>query len=500
MSEEMQHEDALEQRLRAHYASELGQPPSLAETWTLLQDELLSTPRREPINAPAVQWYPAPARPFPPLPTSVHQTHAFRLRSVLSIVAAALLVALFAMVLLHPFGRTSGTTTTTTSDTPLPAGFTVHVLAPDEIWTGTSLADLQMLSTDEGWAVGSRDITTRDPVSHKPLTNSESLILHYTHGKWTASRDVFPYVNLTSISMLSATDGWASGWAPGSASGGVSTSQFTPILLHYSGGHWTSVQAPGQGEIDNLSMLSPRDGWAIQKQMSPDVSGPYSFRTTLLHYDGTAWSTADTGDMSLLALAMLSPSEGWATGMDGVIARFQNDTWTRWPTPAPGDISTIAMVSPTDGWMAGVAPGYSADPKFQKPHHLFMLHYNGHDWQPVTLPALPNLLTVYPSAPHPQNNTGTSSTDPGSFGDIAMASPEEGWASGDFAGGASVLYHYSDGKWHLYPFGVNATLGTIRMVSAGEGWEIGGKYDFVSNREDTVILHYTNGSWTIYKP
>lgn len=375
----------------------------------------------------------------------------------------------------------------------------MHVLAPDETWTGIGLADLQMLSAGEGWAVGGSDNITRDPVTHKNFTNPESLILHYTHGKWTASRDVFPFVNLTSISMLSATDGWASGSGPGSASGSVGTSQFTPVLLHYSGGHWTSVQAPGQGEIDDLSMLTPRDGWAIL--VSYTVGGPQPIRSsTLLHYDGTAWSIVDSGGISLISLAMLSPSEGWATGQDGVIVHFQSGRWTRWPTTAPGDITTIAMVSPTDGWMAGVAPGYSADPKFQKPHHLFMLHYNGHDWQPVTLPALPNLLTVYPSASRPQNNTGTSSTDPGSIGDIAMASPEEGWASGDFAGSASVLYHYSDGRWHLYPFGVNATLGTIRMVSAGEGWAIGGRYDFVANREDTVILHYTNGSWTIYKP
>lgn len=498
MSEEMQHEDALEQRLRAHYASDLGQPPSPATVWTSLQDKLASSSQGEANSTPATHRRRAPTRPAPAFPPILHETHALRLRSVLSVVAAGLVIALFATVLLHPFGGHTGGRITAT-EPPLPAGFTVHVLTPDELWTGTNVADLQMLSADEGWAVGSSDNLTKDPVTHKNFMNPESLILHYTHGKWTTSRDVFPFVGLSSISMLSATDGWASGSAPGNASDSAGTPQFVPVLLHYSGGHWASVRAPGQGEIDSLSMLSPRDGWAIQ--VTYIGGSPQPIRSSsLLHYDGTAWSTADTGGISPMMLEMLSPSEGWIVGQDGAIAHFQNGTWTRWPTTAPGDINSITMVSPTDGWIAGVAPSYSADPKYQKPHHLFMLHYDGHDWQPATLPALPNLQTVYPGAPQPQNNTGPAPSDPGFIGDIAMASPEEGWAAGNLSGQASVLYHYSDGKWHLYPFGVNALLGTIRMISPGEGWATGFRYDSVANREDTVLLHYTQGSWTVYKP
>ncbi|HEX8036315.1 MAG TPA: hypothetical protein VF510_20825 [Ktedonobacterales bacterium] len=475
MSEDIRHDEPLEQHLRAHYASELGQPPSPASVWASLQEKLPSPSHREANSPPAVQWRPAPTRPAAPFPASSHQTRAHKLRSALSIVAAVLLVALFATVLLHPFGRTGGTTPTATPDESLPAGFTVHVLAPDEVWRGTTLSDLQMLSADEGWAVG----------AHQASNSFESVILRYAHGKWSASRDVFPKVYLTSISMLSSTDGWASG-------GGSSTD--AAALLHYSGGHWISVKAPGQGEIDQLTMLTPHDGWAIQ--YAPIVQGS-TITTSLLHYDGTAWSTVDTGGVSLTSLAMLSSSEGWAAGQDGVIAHFHNGTWTRWPTTAPGDLHNITMASPTEGWMTGLAPGYNADPNFRKPHHMFVLHYNGHEWQPVTLPELPNLLTVYPSATHFQNSSNIYSISA-----MSMVSSAEGWAAGSLDGGfASILYHYSGGKWHLYPFGVNTGLSKIQMVSAGEGWAIGTALNYdTESEEDATILHYTQGSWTIYKP
>ena len=126
---------------------------------------------------------------------------------------------------------------------------------------------------------------------------------------------------------------------------------------------------------------------------------------------------------------------------------------------------------------------------------MFVLHYNGHEWQPVTLPELPNLLHVYPSATNYQNSPSIYSISA-----MSMASPREGWAAGSLVSMASVLYHYSGGKWRLYPFGVNAVLTRIQMVSAGEGWAIGDRQNYDNSSEDATILHYAQGSWTIYKP
>jgi hypothetical protein len=143
------------------------------------------------------------------------------------------------------------------------------------------------------------------------------------------------------------------------------------------------------------------------------------------------------------------------------------------------------MVSATDGWMAGVAPdGGNTD----KPHHLFMLHFDGTSWQPVQLPAIP----------------GGFSSDPivSDITSIAMVSRDEGWAVGNIASGGSVTLHYTGGAWRLDPFAIDEPLYSISMVSGDEGWAVGAVRNLSgANAKATgVILHYLGGTWSVYKP
>ncbi len=483
MSEQMLHDDALEQQLRAHYASEFGQPPSPATIWMSLQEELQPSSHQEAGSITIGALPPTTTRPRTALPSHIHQTHPLRLRPVLSTVAAALLIVVFAALLLGPLGHArfgGGNNTATnahaTATPSIPAKYSVHVLAPDETWHGVSLFDLQMLSSDDGWAVGMHRVSS---------SAFESAILHYTHGRWTASPDVFPNARLITISMVSSTEGWAGGGGP-TAPG---------TLLHYSDGRWISVQTPGPGTISQLAMLTPQDGWALQFAQTSDNS----WETHVLHYDGSSWSTVDTGGLPIIMLEMLSTSEGWATCDDGTIIHFHNGKWTRWSTTPPGAASYITMVSPTDGWMAGLVPNHT-NTTHTPWSGLFMLHYDGSDWRPVTLPTLPQLHDVYPPAP----NSGDSNSYPYAptfslISGISMTSPTEGWAAGDLDGITSTLYHYSDGKWQLSPFAVNLPLSAIRMVSADEGWAISAPRS-PKGSNTSVILHYLHGAWTVYKP
>lgn len=495
MSEQMLHDDALEQQLRAHYASEFGQPPSPATIWMSLQGELHSPPPEKADSVTPHWWRPARTHSGTVLPSHILQGRVLRPRSAMShsllpVAAAALLIAVFAAVLLGPFGRayfgrTGGISTPTPTDAPatatpeVPAGYAVHELKANEMWPGARLYDLQMLSSDEGWAIG----VQRTSASSTPF---ESAILHYAHGRWTASPDVFPNVSLSSISMLSPDEGWA---------GGVDSASGNAALLHYSDGHWRSAPTPDHGAILQISMLTPSDGWATQ--LAQDTLKSTSPRFALLHFDGTAWSPADTAGMQLITLSMLSPSEGWAAGEDGVIAHFQHGKWTRWPTKAPSEVDYITMVSPTDGWMSGLVPGPDIEPTNYSLHHIFMLHYDGGDWRPVTFPTLPDLRYVYSEDP---NATTSDANMPSALAGISMVSSTEGWAAGDIQGRVSTLYHYSSGKWQLSPFAVNQSLSKIKMVSAGEGWAIGASRYVVNDNEAAVILHYVHGAWTIYKP
>lgn len=479
MSSRILPDDALEEQLRAYYALELGQPPSADAVWASLQDELyFDIPSETATTTPDI-LDPAASVPEPVLPLHGSQSRAphqrpLLFRSGVPVVAAALLIAVFSAVLLGPFSRLGGHG----APSQIPPGYAVHQLTRSELWPGVLLLDVQMLSKDEGWAVGAHNFDT--------LSN-ESAILHYANGRWSASSDVFPSVTLTSISMLSSTEGWAAGYRPAAPTD--PTAAPLPVLLHYSASHWTAVRAPGDGQIGQLSMLSPHDGWAVS--YARGYSTPP--HVSLLHYDGSTWSPANTGGMPFMHIAMFSSSEGWAAGLDGVIARFYDGMWTRWPTTAPGDIRSITMVSPTEGWMSGVAPASSADPSYRKPHYLFMLHFDGRDWRPVTLPALPDVPASFAA---PSFAPGDTVSD---IEGISMVSSTDGWAAGRNGGILSALYHYSGGKWELAPFAVNQPLIRIQMVSAEEGWAIG-EPRHEDNFTTSVILHFVSGSWSVYMP
>lgn len=69
---------------------------------------------------------------------------------------------------------------------------------------------------------------------------------------------------------------------------------------------------------------------------------------------------------------------------------------------------------------------------------------------------------------------------------VSMVSAGEGWAVGGPPGGGGTILHYSNGSWQIAASPTSRTLRSVSMVSASEGWAVG---DF------STILHYTGGSW-----
>jgi hypothetical protein len=263
------------------------------------------------------------------------------------------------------------------------------------------------------------------------------------------------------------------------------------------------TSAPGQYQVHILqpdevvpgvSFLGMRvfasgEGWAVGQKRT----GPASYESAIYHLKDGRWLPADDvfPNVSLSALAMVSPSEGWAAGFHGVIAHYQDGRWTRWPTSTPGDFPGIMMVSPTDGWMSGTTPSPDVP---TTPDRTFTLHYDGRDWRPFTMPALPPLPPGLPNV-----LAGGSSLD-SAVTSFAMLSASEGWAAGDNHGAASAIYHYTGGVWHLENIAVNQSLQAIAMVSPDEGWALGAERIIAVGDEAAVILHYAHGVWTIYKP
>jgi hypothetical protein len=381
----------------------------------------------------------------------------------------------------HPGGSAGNNSPTKTSSTP--KGF----------WS--DLHAISMVSADEGWAAGNSGPCDRNPINdvtllgHCQVTYSllDPLLLHYQHGTWTPVHVTFKGA-LNTISMLSATDGWAGG---------------NDLFVHYDGHTWKPMPNPNQVTFNRLQMLSDTDGWAV---------GSIGNTQAILHYDGQTWtaqplpasiaSLAQQRYSSFGSLAMISPTEGWVGAtlasdtqnagtstpdLTAAILHYANGQWTLQSSTKGAYLASISMLSATDGWASGEA-GTTAGSQ-----HGFLLHYTQGKWTEVS-----------------------PSSDTGDAGAISMVSANDGWAvssiESDHNGPwISYLLHYNGQQWTLVPALAfqHQVVGIkdLHMLSATEGWGVGDLMTLSGQRNSkgewlilsvaAVMVHYHNGTWSI---
>jgi hypothetical protein len=194
-----------------------------------------------------------------------------------------------------------------------------------------------MTSGGEGWAL---------------LDNATGNLVRYSGGKWRVAGTLDApdltknYSALTSLSLLSASDGWAVGGH---------------YIAHYDGQQWKLVDSPAAKredvELQRVAMVAPGEGWAVGHVTNANDPNRTSLNTLsgiiLRCHDG-AWSVVDTPSMVLGALAMVSPSEGWAGGVDaksgGTLMHLKDGKWSPAEGPRQTTIVDLAMRSPSEGW------------------------------------------------------------------------------------------------------------------------------------------------------
>ncbi|HEY7832363.1 MAG TPA: hypothetical protein VIG30_02255 [Ktedonobacterales bacterium] len=419
--------------------------------------------------------------------------------SGLAALAAVLAVALLAASLFAGRGHGPGTG---------PGAKTI----PTPDWTGrgsqTSLASISMVSPTEGWAAGSAF-----PANGTNGNQARPLLLHYQHGVWSSMRlDIAGQVN--SISMVSATDGWAVGTHG--------------LILHYDGTAWRQVASPTQGGFTQVQMLSATDGWAV---------GDAFANGGLFHYDGHAWtprpapaSSVDGGagvprPISFTAISMLSPTDGWAIGSlpnNGLgkltsitpatgsaviepsvlityILRYHNGTWsvddtlTNLPSQL-NSLQSISMSSADEGWAAGGTTTLKgAQPIVQS---LLLLHYTGGAWHRV---------------PDPLAGSTYHAAD---FVRIAMPAADDGWITAmQNSASKPIALHYDGSRWNVVPLpdiphSATWYLNGLTYTSAGDLWAIGARLSDATTGEPDghggftptitpLLLHEQQGVWSV---
>ncbi len=222
------------------------------------------------------------------------------------------------------------------------------VVTPAGVAIGQALFDVFMLSSTEGWAVGTGG-------GGIPAT-----ILKWDGSLWASiPSGTAPGAVLFGIHMLSSTDGWAVGCAPaGCGAPGV--------ILRWNGLAWSSFTAPaGIAGLNGIHMLSPTDGWAVGFTAGDG-------QATIIHWDGVQWRRAPgpltAPGFGLASVRMVSATDGWAVGAasaaigGSLITHWDGTTWNVVATLAiPPSLAVILrrvfMVSAFDGWIVDVSTG-----------------------------------------------------------------------------------------------------------------------------------------------
>jgi len=119
---------------------------------------------------------------------------------------------------------------------------------------------------------------------------------------------------------------------------------YLPLITN-SPSTWQCYPYGGSGcpyYLSDIAMVSASEGWVV------GVQG------IILHYtNGILKSVTSPTGTNLHSVAMTSASEGWAVGEDGVILQFLNGTWLGVNSPTYLPLYSVEMVSASEGWAVG---------------------------------------------------------------------------------------------------------------------------------------------------
>lgn len=423
---------ALDQALRDRFGLVSARPRATEEIMQHINERT-----QQPDSA----TYTSPNQPADPAPIPPHRTGRGGRPWLSGLGAVAVVVLLLGLAAMLFSGRLG-----------LGVGGRGGPVRPSFAGTQGVIADVSMVSPTEGWALAQVTKTASGSSVSDAVT-----FYHYHNGVWTPTMVSLRSSSAAhllaggpggfngSISMDSATDGWAvaSNFNQGS------------VLFHYTHGVWQEAgQEMPYGYAAGIQATSAHSVWTFSEEA---YNGQPS---TIAHFDGTQWSQQTILGMpdhaGIRALQMASDHLGWAliyVGNNGIspsdagyeIAQYTGgDTWRSLITLDAGnlgDIGGFAMVSSGESWAFGAR-------------------------------GIDGPSSVTDGVPVPQ-----------------------------------ILYHYSHGKWQSVPLHFNETvsylgLQHIVMRSATDGWIIAQDQNLRPGitasgiEKHTILLHYDGKTWT----
>ncbi len=273
-----------------------------------------------------------------------------------------------------------------------------------------NLQALAMLSSSEGWAVGHVGIATTVNGQQISDTNAGA-IFHYGDGKWQLQYTL-PHAGFSGVTMLSSTEGWAVGTQDDSSN---SNSSESPVLLHYHDGVWQPASSPLStlpkhasyfGSFSAPIAVQGQDLWltvASLDSASRMATGP---NVMVLRYAGGQWQSTNVpaqidGRIAYVLNAVTTTSAGdtWAVGYvydppNGSLTYFPTLTSTAASTavvtktvtitPTIGPCQAKVCSAPAAGTPPATStPGGTFTVGFSTTARVLILHYYDGTWDVV---------------------------------------------------------------------------------------------------------------------
>ena len=254
---------------------------------------------------------------------------------------------------------------------------------------------------------------------------------------------------------------------------------------------WTGAQPSSPGTLANslssVAVLSPCDVWAAGLDLSGGV-----YQTLIEHWNGFSWAQVDSpdpgsGNNVLNGIRAASASSIWAVGSasDGtssktLIEHWNGTAWKTVPSPSPGsgfnELNGVRVVSANDAWAVGVYADGGTSRK------TLILHWNGATWTQVASP-----------------DPGGSGNDNYLFA-VAATSHSDAWAVGEIVASTGIqtlALHWNGSNWTQVASpnpGTTSELFGVGATSAANAWAVGEVTAGTS--EQTLVLHWNGAAWS----
>ncbi len=418
----------------------------------------------------------------------------------------------------------------------------------DGVWsvatspTHALLTSIALSDIDNGWAVGTDgtilhltngvwqdaslvnyydilyDVALSGPNDGWATTRWGSIV-RLSHGVWSVTPTPTNHQWYT-VAARASDDAWLAG-------------QFA-VIGRLSGERclWSGEPASSTHDFSSIALSGPDTGWIVGSQ-----------GITVRLENGTCREVTSPTAMTLTRVALTDSDNGWAVGYNGTIIQLKQGVWSKAASPTTQSLSGVA-VSGADAWavgyggvilhrggsvvsgrvttagngpLAGVTvmdeqghsavtdadgqytlreleggehtliaalPGYVFTPASHTivvPPGASSLDFVANQARTVSLPYI--ALASRPDQP-PGVWRPASSPTRNDLNAIALSSPNEGWAVGQFG----TILRLHEGEWSeaVVRTRISATLNAIALSGPNDGWAVG---------EHGAMVQLSNGVW-----